>query len=226
MYKNKELRQKILSDGTFDDIRTARSNLFRTQSDYLLAQSFLFQYVLFKYGEDVLDESERIHNSIKKQRKRCFSHLNFMFKEYDLNCICFATFTIDDKYLLDPNFDILNCRRRIAFMLNRCEDYALNVDYGAKNGRVHFHAVIVLNSPSMYQVSKNNWHSFELDSYKFGFYYLEPIQKKEDSKRVANYLNKLVNHSLKIANQRISYKKNSKYSYWLKHCKLFFDVNI
>lgn len=120
---------------------------------------------------------------------------------------CFLTLTFDDVQLGKHSTEIL--RKRVQQYLNGFDvPYIANVDYGALNGRMHYHAVICAPLEQL-----------ALEPWKRGYCYIEEVgttrvfradkgiyerQKKRrddtpeyNGARTSRYMNKLTNHALK-----------------------------
>lgn len=111
-------------------------------------------------------------------------HLRIKSIVYDLlqsECL-FLSLTFTDEFLNSNNY--VNRRRKVREYLNSlgCH-YIANIDFGKLNGREHYHAIV--------QIDKVNHKD-----YKFGNLDFERITLANESK-LANYINKLVIHSVK-----------------------------
>lgn len=145
--------------------------------------SSLRDFFVHAYGWDIYSvglglNSSRYH---KEQRVRERTH-DFIVSGNAL----FLTLTFKDDILSTTN---AKTRRRYVsrFLKANCEHYVANVDYGSKNGREHYHALVVVRK----SVKLNQWH-------KLGAINLRHIRQTEnDAKRVAKYTAKLSNHALK-----------------------------
>ena len=72
------------------------------------------------------------------------------------------------------------------YLKANCKNYVANVDYGAKNGREHYHAIVEND------INLKEWH-------KMGAVKVEHIRVSEkDLKRVSLYISKLTAHALKV----------------------------
>ena len=199
--KNQELRKQVLSDGTYQ-----KYSLERKQR--------VFNNELEQFINSVTDpeqlECENIRRCQKSQRQKVEDHIKYMFMkpQWDLY---FVTFSFND-YALSLSAETR--KKAITRLLGSiCADYIVNIDYGKTTNREHYHAVIRLVAGT-YETYINNKHIKikELDSYKYGFYDLEPIEKTDiDAKRLSRYETKLTLHSVKVKQQYISTKKGSMY---------------
>lgn len=132
-------------------------------------------YTISEVKEDFLRIAE------SERRK----HLRIKKIVYDLlqsDCL-FLSLTFTDKFL-DENKKYETRRRKVREYLNSlgCH-YIANIDFGKKTGREHYHAIV--------QLDKVNHKD-----YKFGNLDFERITIANEGK-LANYINKLVIHSVK-----------------------------
>lgn len=102
--------------------------------------------------------------------------------------IVFLTLTFKDL-----NTTTKESRRKYVrrYLKNHCLDFVANIDYGAKNGREHYHAVALINGPIDY----TKWHKYGAIKGE-----LVPTRFKEEEKRtnrIAYYITKLSLHALK-----------------------------
>ncbi len=78
--------------------------------------------------------------------------------------------------------------------------YVANIDYGLKNEREHYHAIITSDTRPP-------------KSWSYGFIDIKKVATSEtDTKRVSKYISKLTNHAIKhtTKSKRIIYSRNSK----------------
>lgn len=199
--KNQELRKQVLSDGTYQKYSLERKQ--RALNNEL-------EQFINSINDPVQEECENIRDCQKKQRQKVEDHIKYMFMkpQWDL---FFATFSFND-YALSLSAETR--KKAITRLLGSiCADYIVNIDYGTKTCREHYHAVIRLVAGT-YETYINNKHIKikELDSYKYGHYDIEQINKSDiDAKRLSRYETKLTLHSVKVKQQYISTKKGSMY---------------
>jgi len=98
------------------------------------------------------------------------------------NCI-FLTFTFTDKVLETTNADTRRQKVRRYLSSYNC-DYVANIDFGAKNGREHYHALI--------QCDKVDYNAFD-----YGALNGEKVRSTNDFVKLAKYISKLTNHAIK-----------------------------
>ena len=104
-------------------------------------------------------------------------------------CI-FLTLTFTDKVLDNTNEDT---RKRYVkrYLKDVSPLYVANIDYGAKNEREHYHAIVLGDF-----INYSNWH-------KYGAIKGELIHIENDTnKKLAKYVSKLTNHAIKETTRR------------------------
>lgn len=141
-------------------------------------------------------EAERICNAYYKRVKRLKDKIKHMLESG--NCL-FLTFTFTDKCLQTTSKDTR--RQKVRRYLNLYDtEYVANIDFGKKNGREHYHAVI--------QIDK-------VDSklYNYGALSFKRVRSASDYKKLAKYISKLTNHAIKETTQSnyIIYSRKRKY---------------
>lgn len=215
--KNKELKKEVITNGTFQWYAGIRRTAAMTDN----LDNFLDPFLIDEdTGEvtnwdlyDKVNECERIRDSRKKQRQKVEKHLIYLLKRPDLKCFFLSLTFNNDALQLKPD----SRKQAIRRLLQKFSDYVLNIDYGSENEREHYHAVVAL--PDDYEVYEiettkgtKQCRCDILDEYKYGFYNMEPIRCDSDSpKLLANYMNKLTSHSIKVKQSYISVKKGSDY---------------
>jgi len=171
----------------------------------------------FKLGLDTRDKSNypfteedtkalmRIYENHKKRNQRMYEKLlSWLFAmeyipSYKNYYIIFATLTFTDK---DLEKTTKETRRQYVFryLKSVSENYIANVDFGDKNGREHYHALLFVKD----KLNPKDW--------KKGFsFYEEVIFKNNDYIKIIKYMNKLTNHSFKNSNKldKVIYDRNN-----------------
>lgn len=210
--KNKELRVKVLSDGTFSQYRQERKH--RAENGYL-----------DKFIEDNVNNieyivCENIRQSCWEQVKKVKSHIEYWFNKashIDKYILYFITFTFDDKAM---SYKPKTRREHICRLLSKyADDYILNIDYGSENNREHYHSFVVFdkNKINCYKNTFNHTKIQELDNYKMGNYDLKKARINDLSAiKIGKYMDKLTLHSVKVKQSYISCKKGSLYQEYKK----------
>lgn len=160
-------------------------------------------YILFTnsvFGDEAVskvafDISERLNNAHYCRYKRLRWRVSRMLDHWDCT---FVTLTFSDKYI-DSSLDTKReyCKRYLSSFE---VPYVANVDYGSKNGRVHFHAIIAASIEDLNDVP-----------WKYGFSHFQSCSIDEaDEKRLCKYVAKLSHHALKATtkNSRLIYSRN------------------
>lgn len=110
--------------------------------------------------------------------------------------IYFVTLTFNDKVLEKTKENI---RRKYVqkFLNSICLSYVANIDFGKKNEREHYHAVIIANEKLNYKLMKKLWLDTlnDKNDNKLKF---EIVKKNNTSSiKLSKYINKLSNHAMK-----------------------------
>lgn len=136
---------------------------------------------------------ENLNRNRQARTKRLNDKLDKM--TYLGQCI-FVTLTFNDKSL--QNTTEVTRRRYVSRYLKEQSDYYIaNIDYGEKNGREHYHAVVFGH------LDLEKWH-------KYGGIDVERIKSGlNDNLKVSKYISKLTNHAIKntCKNKRLIYSK-------------------
>lgn len=168
-------------------------DLLKKIKDYNQQRGFAFKNgLVFDYDKDI----ERILCARYMKVSRVKKRLVYLFARY--NYIWFCTFTFDNNF-------INKCERTKRDLVKKSLTnfdfkYILNVDYGSKTERQHFHCIVATN------------YSFNLNDHLVATYPCFSNAKlvsfsDKDIKCVSSYINKLTNHSIKKSThkQRIVY---------------------
>lgn len=171
-----------LTDLSFDELLEIEQQL---DTD-VVRWNLLYQESLSKgYSPNAFPlEVRRLNNAFYARLKRLRKRVVSMMESY--RCLWFATLTFDDDTLSKMGANMR--RRHVKEFLNDYPEYIANIDFGKKNGREHYHAIIAGDS-----VINSNWT-------QYGFIHLEMINLdlEDDIVPVAKYVAKLSNHAVKI----------------------------
>ena len=177
-YLVKRLRHK------YKDNPTANALL-----DKILWYSIPVVYPNWEYEQRAI--SKQINN--RKQKKRRAKHyLHDMQDVYGVDALHFVTLTFNDDTLSSTS-ERTRHRYVTAYLNEHCLAYYGNIDYGKKNEREHYHAVVKLRSDT-------------LPPFPYGFHHVKAVQsvkkKNADINCIATYINKLVCHANKATTGR------------------------
>lgn len=149
------------------------------------------------FNREQIDICFSIYNSVKQRKTRNLDKIIQM--SFAKDCIeghkddvfVFLTLTFTDGYLASTSRET---RRRYVqrFLQKNSTTYFANIDFGEKNGREHYHAVIL----SKNKINPKKWSYGNLDIRTIG-------QDKNSLKRVKNYILKINNHSYKDSTNQI-----------------------
>lgn len=129
-----------------------------------------------------------------KDKITAYLQLSFLFGE----CV-FLTLTFNNKTLANTSAETR--RRYVARYLkaHSC-NWVANIDYGGKNGREHYHALL-MGEPLDYK----GWH-------QYGAIKGEKVRLKDNDSpvKIAKYISKLTNHAIKetASGNRMLYSRN------------------
>jgi hypothetical protein len=130
----------------------------------------------------VYKEAERINNAYYARVRRLKVRIAHLLS---LGTCFFLTLTFNNDTLSITSADT---RRKYVtrFLKSISTDYVGNIDFGSKNGREHYHAVVLCSvAPDM-----SSWDCY-------GFSNAKVIVSSEDFVPVAKYISKLTNHAVK-----------------------------
>lgn len=127
---------------------------------------------------EYLGECKRLFNAERKRVGRLKKRISYML---NFNCI-FLTFTFTDSVL--KTCSELTLRTYVVRALKNYSDYYVaNIDFGKKNGRLHYHALVVAD-----KVNYNTWTYGALNGKKV---------VNKNSTALSKYIAKLTNHAIK-----------------------------
>lgn len=113
---------------------------------------------------------------VKRLKKKIANMLN------NGTCI-FLTFTFTDEVLANTTADTRRQKVRRFLSSYNC-DYVANIDFGTKNDREHYHALI--------QTEKVDYSAFN-----YGALNGQKVRSANDNVKLAKYIAKLTNHAIK-----------------------------
>lgn len=161
--------------------------------------SYINNYGLYDAELENLGLEWRLYNANKQKQIRLKKRVDKMVKT---NKAVFLTMTFNDYELSITNFET---RKKYIkrYLKSQCLMYVANVDYGKQKNREHYHALVVPINDKL-----------DLDAYRVITH--SSINAKrvctsnfKTSLKIAKYINKLTNHSLKTTGcyQRLIYSR-------------------
>lgn len=128
-------------------------------------------------GWAMLQEANRVIHANNARKNRVKKRIDALLQK---PCV-FLTFTFSDKYLHSTSTETR--RRYVRHFLDDYGAYVANIDFGSKNGREHYHAILQCSS-----VDCSLWRYGNLDVKRV---------LKPNSQAISKYISKLTNHALK-----------------------------
>lgn len=158
-----------------------------TSSDYyqyLANNVYQFEFDnIIDYGVDAWDCAKCLFQARNRKRQRIKKYIrdNFNGKYY-----IFLTMTFTDEVLL---YTSRSERRKLIkeFLKDNTLNSVCNIDFGSKNGREHYHALVSVNdliSHEKYLYGNINFKEVQFHNY-------------ENIDDITDYMLKLINHSVK-----------------------------
>lgn len=156
------------------------------------------------YTQEQINEAIKLNNAYYQRRKRIKNRINQMVEQVILdkkNYMLFLTFTLNEDHV---DMKLKTLRVYLQRLLNNtCLNYVANLDYGSLRGRLHFHAVVLVDKA---------YEWFELWKER-GYVKIEHIEISEHSvNKVSKYVAKLSAHGLKDSTrfESLIYKRKVK----------------
>ena len=230
--KNKELKKEMLNNGKYSELRKQNSKLIKQGSSIgteiykktLKNDNFLNLNNenitdIFGYKEnknqaineqakelncssDELISFQQLQKAKKQKRNRIEKDIKKAFESNKK--LYFVTLTFNNETL---KLKERTRRNYIKEHLEQFNGYIANIDYGSKNEREHYHAIIIADEKTETEKILNTKKFVTIKNAKewqYGFSSIEKINTEEkDFKKISNYIAKLTNHALKYGNHRI-----------------------
>lgn len=167
------------------------------------------------------NDYERILNARYCKVSRIKKRLVYLITHFDY--LYFCTFTFDNDFIKKCDRSKRDLIKNTIIRFDDDLNYILNVDYGKKNEREHYHCIIATNN-------NGDFRSYLKCNYPY-FTSCDIINKSNnDIKRISKYINKLSNHCTKdtTKNKRVvmnfkgydNYKELGRIMYILDSYKL------
>lgn len=153
---------------------------------------------------DVLDDFDELEDKCCEQLLNAYKmRLKRVYDEIEFIVMCgqgvFVTFTFNDE-ALNRTSSVTRRRQVSRFLKSVSSRYVANIDFGKKNNREHYHAII----PNEIPLEKlQAWYKV------YGTIKAIKIKPSSDPKVIAKYILKLSLHSLKEStkNSRLIYSR-------------------
>ena len=162
---------------------------------------------------------ELLYDSVRRQRRKIRNHIEYLVHNFPSSNLFFLTLTLSNDSL---SYSDKSLKNKINLFTSQFDDYLLNVDYGDKSDRKHYHAFVCFSPDTCYLNSDGYLKTHLLDNYDLGLYDLQPFRGNDDYNKISSYITKLVSHSLKVKQSYVSVKKGSAYQkhlYLMRHEK-------
>lgn len=163
-------------------VRQYRLAKFTTQDDILLETICAEENTL--KALPYYQEAEKIVKAQSNRATRLRSRVEKLISKPSV----FVTLTFTDEAL--ANTSAATRRRYVHYYLKSQGDhFVANLDFGSKNGREHYHAIIQADS-----INPTEW--------KYGALNVKKIHTSSNPLRLAKYISKLTNHAIKETTKR------------------------
>lgn len=173
-------KSKIIRSGLVKEVKNLRQGLFRSVDD--LEKDYYYDKLHDLYDENYDDFKEAC--KIARNDFNRNTRLKNRIRDYLAigECI-FVTLTFTDDVLNSTSADTRRqyVRKQLKLM---SKYYIANIDFGARNGREHYHAIIVSDF-----ADRSLW--------KYGNIDFKRIMKSSNPLVLAKYVSKLANHATK-----------------------------
>jgi hypothetical protein len=185
LQKGLHLIQKRLSKQTYKSYKSIFYNIIPNVSDIALTEYRELIQLNKKFsdffGDDWNIAMKLNHNEYKRVKRLKEKMLDSVLSDNAL----FLTLTFNSDTIAKTSY--LTRRRYVArYLKSQSAFYIANIDFGARNGREHYHAVVVGQN-----IDYKAWHS--LGAIKG----LKIAPTRNDTTRVSKYVAKLTNHAIK-----------------------------
>jgi len=225
---NKKIRdascEEIEAEYVFGDVRKVkdiRREIYLNNAEQN-PDCLIFDLRQEDYDSKKLGLANRLALSEKRRKKV----LNKKVNEFvESESAYFITLTFRSDFFVGKNDETIS-RYVKRFLKENCVKYVVNVDYGEKHDRLHFHGVVVLKTND--SLSDFAFHRYKnkliycsnFINWDYGFSVVQKVRKetselmKDTNKnylQLSNYINKLTNHALKNTGRppRIIYSRKT-----------------
>ena len=210
--QNRTLKQTLIKNEVYQLYCQAHNVFFENGQDPKKRENYPF------LNDEEYQACEQLRKAKQQQRHRIIKWLDYYMLQEDL-VIIFGTQSFNDD-ALERSFDAR--AKAVQRMLSQFVDYASNVDYGKENEREHYHFIAIATQEQVKEVDwqKNKRGRFYTSCLpmtepwtKYGWQNWQVINRKDPhvKNKLSGYIAKLVNHSLKVQQTKLGYKRNSPY---------------
>lgn len=247
--KNKELKAEMLKNGSYKAFRQLDKNLYKNtdlsldrqinaqleedEMIEIIGRDQAYKCAIARIAEDLEIDAKETESYLQmkkakhNQMTRLNKHINYYIESGNYDLI-FSTFTFNDDSL---NMKFETRRKKLIKALKDCPiiaDYILNIDYGKKNEREHYHGLLFVKKGSIdykFERDKLGYYIANMPIvYDLGFTKYQKVGNEEyDYKKVSSYVSKLSLHALKVKQKRLIYKTDSPFKMDKKYNELLFE---
>lgn len=188
------LKAQVLKSGICKELKKINRQRFINANEGVIYDSELegrYFDLINKVDYSWILEANKINNSSYQKTKRLREKIKNMIESSP--CL-WVTLTFTDKTLSSTSEDTRKQYVR-KYLKSNYEEYIANIDFGKKNGREHYHAIIKTDF-----INLKEWH-------KYGAIKIKHIRVNGNDKdlsitRLPKYINKLTNHAVKETTKR------------------------
>lgn len=192
------MKSKVLNSGFVELERDISKSLYfgsfsnNVHTKYSYEEAKNLRELNYTNNFEFFHEAEKINHASRQRSNRLYKRIEQFFDEamlLDLNLL-FLTLTFRDDVLESTNPDSRH-RYVSRFLKSNCLKYVANKDFGSKNGREHYHALVLVNG----RLDYTSWLYGALNGEKV-------VYSANSSVKLAKYISKLTNHSIKETTKR------------------------
>lgn len=214
---NRELKQDLINREVYQQYCSAHNEFYTSGLNAEDRALYVF------LTDEEYQACAQLRRCKQVQRQHITDWIQYWLKVPDV-VLLFGTQTYTDEALEKTPAARAKAIQR---MLTQYEDYVSNIDYGKKTDREHYHFIVVAEKSLLENVEwKTNKRGRKYAStiplaekyLSYGNQNFQLIDTRENkfSEKLAGYIAKLVNHSLKVKQSRLGYKRDSAYQGYQK----------
>lgn len=150
-----------------------------------------YRKTCFKNGLQPIFEDKQFESLLSARYQKCSrikQHFLYLFHRFKY--LYFITYTFDDDHLKLCDRSRKDLIKKSIRSFSSDIEFILNVDYGKKNERLHYHCIVATNDSSdFFSHTKSTYPCFT---------WIELIDFSNSSlTKISKYINKLSNHAIK-----------------------------